>query len=247
MDCAEALKLVDIYLDRELDSRSVPEFERHAAQCAECGRALETAKTLKHALRNEQLYKQAPGDLRARILSALPKETKAISLMKYRLSMSWLSYGLSMASVAAISLALALQLGGPSPDDRLDAEIMSSHINSLMAEHLTDVASTDQHTVKPWFNGKLDYSPPVADHRDQGFALVGGRLDYIGHRPVSTLVYRHNKHIINVYIWPDAHSAKTQTVSRDGYNFIKTYKSGMVFWVASDLNMQELQTFTNLL
>lgn len=252
MNCSEALKLIGAYMDRELDLRSAMEFERHAGQCEKCGQALEQAKMQSQALKNDQLYHQAPSSLRTRMsmmiadqVVAKPDERK--SSIRSTISMSWWSYGLSLASVAAFSLALSLQLGKPSADMQISEEVMSSHVRSLMEGHLADVVSTDQHTVKPWFAGRLAYSPPVNDFSSQGYPLVGGRLDYIDQRPVSALIYRHNKHIINVYVWPDMGQRGAETLSRDGFNLIKMSKSGMIFWIISDLNVAELKDFANLL
>jgi anti-sigma factor RsiW len=133
--------------------------------------------------------------------------------------------------------------------DHITQEIISGHVRSLMADHLTDVASSDQHTVKPWFNGKLDFSPPVKDLSDHGFPLVGGRLDYLENRPVAALVYRHRKHFINLFIWPSAHGSDIgkKTLASDGYNLIHWEESGMVYWAVSDLNIGELQEFAQLI
>lgn len=252
MKCDESLKLIGAYVDHELDLKTAIAVEKHAAECEKCSHALEQAQALKQALRNEQLYYRGPDGLRARIANAIAQEGE-IKRPKYevtklnKVSMSWFSFGLSLASVAVLSLTLSLQLGKPSQDTRISEEIISSHVRSLMEGHLTDVVSTDQHTVKPWFAGRLDYSPPVGDFSSQGYPLVGGRVDYIGHRPVSTLIYRHNKHIINVYIWPESGAGKAQALSHEGFNLIRVDKAGMVFWAVSDLNAQELKAFSDLL
>lgn len=252
MKCSESLKLIGAYVDRELDLRSAMEFERHAGQCDKCGQALEQAKALSHALKNDQLYHQTPSSLRAHIAlmladQAVDKPAERKSSLHSTISLSWWSYGLSLASVAVLSLALSLQLSKPSADIQISGEVMSSHVRSLMEGHLADVVSTDQHTVKPWFAGRLAYSPPVNDFSSQGYPLVGGRLDFIDQRPVSALIYRHNKHIINVYVWPDMSRGRAETLSLDGFNLVKVSKSGMIFWIISDLNTKELNVFANLL
>ena len=128
-------------------------------------------------------------------------------------------------------------------------EAVSGHVRSLMANHLTDVASTDQHTVKPWFAGKLDFSPPVEDFAEAGYPLVGGRLDYLQGHPVAALVYLHRKHTINVFVWPvaSAHEGITGAVTQQGYHVIHGAHAGMAYWVVSDLNPEELASFARML
>jgi anti-sigma factor RsiW len=161
----------------------------------------------------------------------------------------WLSIPVSLAFVAIMIWAFEPVLTGPFRNDFLTQEIISSHVRSLMADHLTDVASSDQHTVKPWFNGKVDFSPPVKDLADHGFPLVGGRLDYIANKPVAALIYHHRKHFINLFIWPSKEGLNLgeKTVTHQGYNLIHWNKSGMTYWAVSDLNDSELQEFVQLI
>lgn len=157
---------------------------------------------------------------------------------------------LSWAAVTASAAAIAIvtwQLAPRRAEGRLSDEVVSSHIRSLMANHLTDVGSSDQHTVKPWFAGKLDFAPVVKDLATQGFPLVGGRLDYIGGRPAAAMVYQRRKHTINVFNRPSAGSSVAKVESTRGYNVVRWTASGMEWWVISDLSRDELETFARML
>ncbi|HTJ09138.1 MAG TPA: anti-sigma factor [Candidatus Binataceae bacterium] len=138
---------------------------------------------------------------------------------------------------------------GGVPADVIAREVLTSHLRSLMPGHLLDVVSTDQHTVKPWFDGRVDFSPPVADFAAAGFRLIGGRLDYLDGRPVAALVYQRRKHIVNVFVWPspDGSQSAVETTAHDGYNLLHWRRGGMNYWMASDLNAQEMNSFTGLL
>ncbi|MBA5639153.1 anti-sigma factor [Duganella sp. LX20W] len=161
---------------------------------------------------------------------------------------AWINLGAAVASTAAFAVTLALYLAQPSPTEQLDQELVASHFRSLMPDHLTDVASTDQHTVKPWFAGKLDFAPPVTDLAPQGYALIGGRLDYIGQRPVAALAYRHRKHVLNLYVWPVATARATapQASARQGYQLLHWTRNGMQYAAISDMGAPDLAQFAQL-
>ena len=153
-----------------------------------------------------------------------------------------------MAAAAIVLLVLVPFLRGPSTEEMLTREVVSSHVRSLMANHLADVPSSDQHTVKPWFNGKVDFSPSVVDLASRGFPLVGGRLDYLDNRPVAALVYQRDKHLINLFIWPssDSSDAGTKSETRQGYHVFHWTRSGMTYWAVSDVEKSQLQEFVQL-
>jgi anti-sigma factor RsiW len=192
-----------------------------------------------------------PG-LRARIRADLPgigKAQPATIPMRRRLVLEWLAVAAAIVVALVGGAKLIPAITGRRQSDLLAQEILASHIRSLQPGHLFDVESTDQHTVKPWFDGKLDFSPPVVDLASDGFPLIGGRLDYVGERDVAALVYQRHKHFINVYVWPaPADSESTQaSESLQGYNIVRWSHSGFQFWAASDVNTSDLAGFVQLL
>ena len=156
---------------------------------------------------------------------------------------------MTLACVMLLTWSLTIYLMLPAEIAHLPDDLISSHIRSLLASNVADVLSSDQHTVKPWFNGKLDFSPPVQDLTAQGFALVGGRLDYVAGRPVAALVYRHRQHLINLFIWPtaDGGNSAVQTLIKQGYNLVHWMHAGMSLWAVSDLNQEELVELARML
>ena len=240
MNCTEARPLLEAYADGELDLPRSLELERHLETCAACAAALRGLRAQSKAVRDTAPYHRIPDTLRARLHAQLPSAAPAP-----RPRRDWSRWALPMA--AALALAVGINLFMPSRGPALDDELVSSHVRSLQAEHLADVASTDQHTVKPWFAGKLDYSPPVRDFAAQDFALSGGRLDYIDHRNVAALVYRHRKHVLNLYVWPaSASGGAARAASRDGYNLLHWTAEGMEWWAVSDMSADGLRQFEAL-
>lgn len=185
-------------------------------------------------------------DLRAAIRAATPY-LKVPASLRNRIHAE--SMGEALKRVVLFGASLALVLNTPSTDDLVAREVVAGHVRSLMAEHLTDVRSTDQHTVKPWFIGQLDFSPPVHDLAAQGFALVGGRLDYVNNRQAAALVYQYRKHVINLFIWTaDGEPASSINEHRQqGYKVYSWTQTGMRFWAISEINDNDLRQFAHLL
>ena len=254
MSCKLTQRFVPGYLDGELDLSRTIEMETHLQVCAECARELERLQALRAALQRGSLAYAAPAALRERIQSSLRASSGADvqeSKIKWSSLNFWQLAG-AFALLALISISSwqwTARLRATSSDQRLAAEVLTGHVRSLEANHLMDVVSTDQHTVKPWFDGKLDFSPPVEDLASEGFPLVGGRLDYLEGRQVAALVYQRRKHFINVFVWPDAAgSSSTQTIEpRQGYNMMRWSRGGFQFWVVSDVSASDLAEFVRLL
>ena len=254
MSCELTQRFVPGYLDGELDLVRTIEMETHLKSCAVCSRELENQQALRDALRRGSLAYGAPVALRARIQSSLNAAT-ATEVAKRRRAWGalpiwqWATAFAVLAVCSVTAWQLVPGLHGPSNDQRIAAEVFASHVRSLEANHLMDVASTDQHTVKPWFDGKLDFSPPVEDLASDGYPLVGGRLDYLEGREVAALVYQRRKHFINVFVWPDASGSSSGRAieSRQGYNVMHWSRGGFQFWAASDVSAPDLAEFARLL
>jgi anti-sigma factor RsiW len=249
LDCEETRELIDAYADRELDLVSSLSVERHMQVCEDCLRAHQNIQALRSLMHDESLYFRPSAGLRKHITSALHAEVKIerhLPLASWR----WLAAAASVALVAIATLTFVQRPKGPSAEDLVAQEVISNHVRSLMEpHHPVDVPSSDQHTVKPWFNGKLGFSPPVENPADQGFPLVGGRLDYLGGRSVAALVYQRHQHYVNLFIWPsnDAREMAEKSMRRQGYSLIHWDKSGMQYWAISDLNEAELRQFAEII
>ena len=242
MECKNAQTLIGGYLDRELDPVQTVGMEDHLHGCAVCSRSYQDHQVLSEGLRTGSVYFKAPADLQKRIQRSVRQAAKAESAPRW-LSWSWVRMAAPLAAAALVLFTLVPFLRGPSTEEILTREVVSGHVRSLMANHLADVPSSDQHTVKPWFNGKLDFSPPVVDLTTEGFPLVGGRLDYLDKRQVAALVYRHRQHVINLFIWPEGGDEAPRAGSQQGYNLLYFKHGGMEYWAVSDLNPAELKDF----
>jgi anti-sigma factor RsiW len=252
MNCREIRALSHAYADRQLDLVRANEIEQHLNDCRSCSREIANIRALSSAFKSSTFYFRAPTNLRNRIRQSTCARNGTVRLpppSNIR-SESWAQWLRWLMPVAASALVVFLAVTfARSSDIRLTEEVVSSHVRSLMANHLMDVASSDQHTVKPWFDGKVDFAPPVTNLAERGFPLVGGRLDYLQNRPVAAEVYQRNKHIINLFVWPasqDRNTRKKLTVEK-GYNVISWEGSGMNYSAVSDLNPVELREFADLL
>jgi anti-sigma factor RsiW len=248
VDCQEMQLWLHGYVDAELDLIKTIEIERHLHTCERCAQTYRNQQALRAALRSGGLYMTAPAKLQSRIQAAVRQASQDVPTPR-RIRWPWLSLAAALACILVLAWGFGRTWFAPAADDRTAQEVLASHVRSLMADHLADVASSDRHTVKPWFNGKLDFSPPVEDLVQQGFPLIGGRLDYIDNHAVAALVYRRQQHIINLFIWPAPQniSAATPTATRQGYNIVQWTSAGMTYWAVSDLNNDELQEFVHLI
>jgi anti-sigma factor RsiW len=243
VNCNEIHPLLHAYVDSELDLVRSLEVERHLKTCVTCMAVKRSLQSLHSTLRHSDLSFQAPDALRARILrsvKATPDETAP------RNSRPWMWQWLTLGAIGFAIVALMLQPVGISESNRLADEAISNHVRSLMPGHLMDVASTDQHTVKPWFNGKIDFAPDVKDFAAKGFPLIGGRLDYLNGQTVAALVYHRNQHTINVFVWPAKGKAINTTEDHRGYSVINQSVNGLRYCIVSDLNAKELGEFAKL-
>src|SRR6266700_5825050 len=265
MNCEEAIKLMDGYLDGELDPITSQAIEQHLRDCACCDQAYKTHVSLIHAIGNATPYFKASAELRERIQSSLRDETaehavrngvRGAQVLSHKrqpeprsilLETPWNWLGLAAAIIfgAIIALNVVPLLQRPGADQFLATQLIASHVRSLMASHLTDVASSDQHTVKPWLDTKLDFAPAVVDLASDGFPLIGGRLDYLDNRPVAALIYQRRKHFINLFVWPAGPdtSKMPKAISRQGYQLLHWVDSDINYWAVSDVSEADLQAF----
>jgi anti-sigma factor RsiW len=244
VSCQEVQDLLDGYMDGELDLVRTLDIERHLQDCSICARVHAQQVALRSAIRGSALHFTPPAPLERRIRAAVRGVSNADARV-WRWSWRRVGLGAAAAGVAIVLGGLVpLWLGTSAPDYALQ-ELVAGHVRSLMVDHLTDVTSSDSHTVKPWFEGKLDFSPPVPDLSALGFRLAGGRLEYFDKRPVAALVYQRREHVINLFIWPaQPEAGGTETMlTRQGYHLGHWHASGMSYWAVSNLNQRELQEF----
>ena len=260
MNCEEAIKRMPGYLDGELDPLNNEAIEQHLSSCARCDRAYEAERALAMAIQRSAPYDKAPPQLQARIQASLlgavnlgsahekdvlvtPKTPESRSVFSGT-PWSWLA----VAAAIVLTAIVTLNLRPHGTDQFLATQLIASHARSLMANHLSDVLSSDQHTVKPWLDQKLDFGTPAIDLSAEGFPMVGGRLDYLNNRAVVALVYQRRKHFINLFIWPAGTEAESapSNISRQGYQLVHWTDQDFTYWAVSDVNVGDLQEFKQL-
>jgi anti-sigma factor RsiW len=241
MTSDEAKILLHALIDGELDAGHAREVEDHIAGCAACAAELAAYREMSKTIAAADLRYAAPPLLRKRIEAALPQAQA--QMPNRRAVLRGFAMGSAVSAIAATGL-VAIVLRNDDAQ-RIESEVVSAHLRSLQAGHLTDVISTDQHTVKPWFNGKLDVAPPVIDLTALGFTLIGGRLDYVDARPIGAVVYRRRAHIINLFVAQTASTerrpAKMETIQ--GFNIRSWGDRGLNYWAVSDIAADELAEF----
>lgn len=249
MECKDIAAHIEPYLDGELTLSDRREVEKHLPQCSNCSAQLESLQVLHGAISN-MTYDNVPASLKKNIHAGLKDITGEDDNYNHTL-FGWLGFsGGAMALVSVIVWAMVSVNFTVPMQARVSEEIITAHVRSLLVDHATDIVSTDSHTVKPWFNGKLDFSPAVKNYAQQGFILLGGRLDYINKKTSSALVYKKRAHIINVFITraeADNQSMNISTSHQQGYNLLHWSNSGLEYWVISDLNKSELGELAQLL
>jgi anti-sigma factor RsiW len=239
----ENILLVQAEFDGELDAVEAARAAQHRQSCAECRDAYAVMGGTRVMLQQEEATRErAPDRLRnaiqARLAAAAPVANSPIKPARR----VWWRDGAGVALGAALAAGIALFVMAPAQQDMLD-QIVAGHVRALQPGHLEDVISTDQHTVKPWFDGRIDFAPPVKDLASQQFPLLGGRLDYLDNRPVAALVYGHEKHIIDLYVWPGNGTAAPAKATQNGYNTVHWQADGMNFWAVSDIEASGLDDF----
>jgi anti-sigma factor RsiW len=234
MTCDQARPLLGAHHDHELDARTSLEIEAHLRDCAACRAEIADLRALGEAARAHlERFEPSPAFVARAAAAVRPPPRRR----------PWLAAGAALAA-AAVLLLLLLPRG---VDRRLADEVMDAHTRSLLADHLTDVRSTDQHTVKPWFNGKVPFGVPVADLAEAGFPLDGGRLDYVAGREVAALVYHRRNHVINVFVWPQAGEAAPRELAARGFAVLQLTHAGLTWWLVSDASPADLRELSRLL
>ena len=244
MSCSEALR-VHAYFDGELDASAAAEVERHLETCPDCAMLLKDLEISRSSLRESAPYYRASDALRARIADALDGESGE-RLRPARIGKGFVWGAMSGGGATAMAAVLAFFLFLPVAPNLLVDDLTNAHLRSMMSDHLIDVVSSDRHTVKPWFAGHTDVSPPAVDFPKEGYTLIGGRADYVGGHRAAVVVYRHGKHVINVFAWIAGDESLPASALRNGYHLVFWKSGNMVLCAVSDTGLDELTTLTRL-
>ena len=252
--CPDKDILLNGLIDGELDAVHTAEIETHIAGCAACTKAHADLLELRAALRADDMRVTAPASLQARLEATLRAAGAAettppsANIVAFRPRPRWARWELGLGGALAAACAAVVVLVGPGLQTAgLQQQLVDNHVRSLLVGHLIDVVTSDKHVVKPWFNGKVDFSPPVVDLAADGFPLVGGRLDYVNRRVVAAVVYKRRLHPINLFMWPDRMGAgPAEREFANGYRLRHWAHNGMTYWAVSDLDAAELDEFERL-
>jgi len=250
ISCRSALSLIEPLLDSELDAARKADVEEHLRECPNCYVVFERLKRLNEDLRSPGLRYEAPERLRSEVMSGLRQAAGvAATPAPIRVSRRWPANSWAIAATALLAFSacwnLVLLRSQKSAGNDVTQQVVASHVRSMIGDHLLDIKSTDQHNVKPWFDGKLDYAPDVRDFAADGFPLIGGRVDYIDRRSVAALIYRHRQHVINLFVWPSSTAVRVPEAA-SGLSLVAWNKAGMAYFAISDLNRTELLRFADL-
>lgn len=245
MNCSR--EWIEGYLDRELDLTLQAEVERHLADCSACSATYADLVRQRQRIQSQTPYYAAPPQLKRSILEAVANAAPGRAALGPSPAWRWGAIAASALLAASLAWNLSLLRSRQTDRDALLQSLIASHVRSLIGTHLLDVASTDQHTVKPWFNGKIDFAPQVKDFASRGFPLIGGRIDYEGGRRVAALVYRRRQHVIDLFTWPSSSIDREKAaIAQDGFNVVHWSDGAMTYWAISDLAAAELREFMEL-
>jgi mycothiol system anti-sigma-R factor len=234
--CPDQLMLLGGLLDGELDAANTALAEAHVARCSGCREELGRQQAVRNLIARDGMHYSAPETLRQRIAAAIPELAPTRTR---RPMLGWLAPAAGGALAASLAM---LVLVPPSLHSGLEQQLVSSHVRSLQPGHLTDVQTTNQHIVKPWFNGRIDFAPPVPELADQGFPLAGGRLDSIDGKTVAAIVYHRRLHTVNLFVWPGA-SGHDRTSAEEGFAVAEWGDKGLRFAAVSDIGADEVAQF----
>ena len=244
MECRDTRQALDAFINAELTPMEHAHLAEHLAECEDCRRERDALDALRTRLRENLVRYPAPDALRSRVRAQIVVfDAAAAPAAAHRSLQRWplaIAAGVLIAAVSSIVTRAVIRNTGAPP---VTNELVASHIRSLRPGHLTDVVSSNQHNVKPWFNGRVDMSPTVPDLAPSGFPLVGGRLDYVNGRAVPVIVYSRRSHLINVYEWPASAAERFEPRNVNGYHVVGWTRSGIEYWAVSDLNGDELSAF----